>query len=170
MSTTYEENYHDWLRDAHAMEKQAETMLDKMSQRLEHYPDLKARIVQHLEETKQQQALLEQILDNHNISHSSMKDVMGKMSAVGQAMGGMFTSDEVVKGAISSYVFEQFEIANYTALIATAKLVGDNEGMRILEQIRDQEIAMAEWAYTHLPNVTEQFLMRSAEPGTEAKK
>jgi len=34
------EHYHDWLRDAHAMEKQAESMLSKMSGRLEHYPAL----------------------------------------------------------------------------------------------------------------------------------
>ncbi|MDU7226419.1 MAG: DUF892 family protein, partial [Cronobacter sakazakii] len=35
--TTYEENYHDWLRDAHAMEKQAEQMLESMASRIEHY-------------------------------------------------------------------------------------------------------------------------------------
>lgn len=29
MATTYEENYLSWVRDAHAMEKQAESMLEK---------------------------------------------------------------------------------------------------------------------------------------------
>lgn len=170
MSTTAIENYHDWLRDAHAMEEQAETMLDKMSKRLENYPELEARLAQHLEETKQQQALLEQLMDSHNISRSTLKDTMGKMGAMGQAMGGMFTSDEVVKGAISGYVFEQFEIANYTALIKAAEMVGDQEGVRILTQIRDQEIDMAEWCYSHLPQTTERFLLRSADPDAEAKK
>ncbi|WP_053572263.1 DUF892 family protein [Caballeronia cordobensis] len=41
----------DWLRDAHATEQQAEQMLLAQSGRLEHYPQLKARIDQHLEET-----------------------------------------------------------------------------------------------------------------------
>jgi len=41
----------DWLRDAHAMEQQAEQMLRAQSGRLEHYPELKTRIDQHLEET-----------------------------------------------------------------------------------------------------------------------
>ncbi|THD37103.1 DUF892 family protein, partial [Pantoea sp. R102] len=36
-------HYHDWLRDAHAMEKQAETMLEQMAKRLENYPQLRAR-------------------------------------------------------------------------------------------------------------------------------
>ena len=99
-----------------------------------------------------------------------MKDMMGKVTAMGQAVGGMFASDEVVKGAISGYVFEQFEIACYTSLIAAAELAGDAEGARVFEQIREQEKAMADWALTHLPDVTEQFMVRSAQPDTEAKK
>ncbi|MEA3098203.1 MAG: hypothetical protein QOF74_2443 [Caballeronia mineralivorans] len=38
--------------------------------------------------------------------------------AFGQAAGGMAMSDEVVKGSITSYVFENLEIASYTSLIA----------------------------------------------------
>lgn len=40
---------------------------------------------------------------------------------MGQSIGGMFPSDEIVKGSISGYVFEQFEIACYTSLLAAAK-------------------------------------------------
>lgn len=43
------------------------------------------------------------------------------MAAMGQSIGGMFPSDEIVKGSISGYVFEQFEIACYTSLLAAAK-------------------------------------------------
>ena len=170
MSTTYEENYLDWVRDAHAMEKQAESMLEKMAGRLEHYPDLKARIEQHIEETRDQQRLVQSVIDRHDTSSSTFKDTMGKLTAFGQAMGGMFADDEVVKGAISGYVFEQLEIASYTSLIAAARVVGETEGAQIFEQIRAQEIAMAEWCLTHLDDVTEQFLVRSAAPGVEAKK
>ncbi|WP_312393505.1 ferritin-like domain-containing protein [Mixta calida] len=167
---TYQENYLSWLRDAHAMEKQAEEMLEKMSSRLEHYPDLRSRLQQHIEETRQQQQMLQQVIDRQDTSNSTMKDMMGKVAAMGQAVGGMFASDEVVKGAISGYVFEQFEIACYTSLIAAAELAGDHEGARVFEQIREQEKAMADWALTHLPDVTEQFMVRSAQPDTEAKK
>jgi ferritin-like metal-binding protein YciE len=41
-----------WLRDAHAMEEQAETMLSGQLSRLENYPELSRRIQQHLDETK----------------------------------------------------------------------------------------------------------------------
>ena len=33
-----------WLRDAHAMEKQAETMLSGMEGRIENYPHLRRRL------------------------------------------------------------------------------------------------------------------------------
>lgn len=166
----YEDHYLSWVKDVHAMEKQAESMLEKMAARLEHYPDLRARIEQHIEETREQQALVQSVIDRYDTSSSMVKDAMGKLSAMGQAMGGMMADDEVVKGAISGYVFENFEIASYTSLIAAAELVGDIEGARIFEQIREQEVAMADWALQHLPDVTEQFMVRSATPGVEAKK
>ncbi len=50
----------DWLRDAHAMEEQAETMLNSMLSRVEHYPELHQRIQQHIEETRTQQSLVRQ--------------------------------------------------------------------------------------------------------------
>jgi ferritin-like metal-binding protein YciE len=115
------EHYHDWLRDAHAMEKQAESMLESMASRIDNYPDVRARIEQHINETKRQITLLEEILDRNDISRSVLKDSMSKMAALGQSIGGMFPSDEIVKGSISGYVFEQFEIACYTSLLAAAK-------------------------------------------------
>ncbi len=119
------EHYHDWLRDAHAMEKQAESMLESMASRIDNYPDVRARIEQHITETKQQITVLEEILDRNDISRSMLKDSMSKMMAFGQSVGGMVTSDEIVKGSISGYVFEQFEIACYTSLLAAAKKAGD---------------------------------------------
>ena len=47
------------------------------------------------------------------------------MAATAQGMGGMFTSDEVVKGGSASYAFEHFEIANYRALIGAADHLGE---------------------------------------------
>jgi len=49
-------------------------------------------------------------------------------------------------------------------------MAGDHEGAAVFKQIREQEIAMADWCQTHLPDVTQQFLSRSAQPHTEAKR
>lgn len=167
---TREENYHDWLRDAHAMEKQAESMLEAMAKRIDNYPQLRARIEAHLIETKEQTAVLENIIHQRGISKSVIKDAMGKMAAMGQAVGGVFNSDEVVKGAIGSYVFEQFEIACYTSLISAAEQCGDSRAVASLRDILEQEMLMARWLLEHIPEITQQFLERSTTPGVEAKK
>ncbi len=164
------EHYHDWLRDAHAMEKQAESMLESMASRNDNYPDVRARIEQHITETKQQITVLEEILDRNDISRSMLKDSMSKMMAFGQSVGGMVTSDEIVKGSISGYVFEQFEIACYTSLLAAAKKAGDMASVPAIESILAQEQRMADWLIQHIPDTTEQFLLRSDADGVEAKK
>ncbi|WP_333855127.1 ferritin-like domain-containing protein [Leclercia sp.] len=164
------EHYHDWLRDAHAMEKQAESMLESMASRIDNYPDVRARIEQHITETKHQITLLEEILDRNDISRSVLKDSVSKMMAFGQSVGGIAASDEIVKGSISGYVFEQFEIACYTSLLAAAKKAGDVASVPAIESILAEEQRMADWLIQHIPNTTEQFLLRADAEGVEAKK
>jgi ferritin-like metal-binding protein YciE len=48
-----------WLRDAHAMEMQAIQILQNQARRIENYPDLRNRILEHLEETRAQAEMLE---------------------------------------------------------------------------------------------------------------
>ena len=168
--TSRQENLLDWLRDAHAMEQQAEKMLSAQSKRLEHYPQLKARIDQHLQETLGQKEALERRIDQLGSSPSVLKDMGGKLMAFGQAVGGMTMSDEVVKGSISGYVFENIEIATYTVLIAAAEAAGDTETARVAAEILPQVQAMAAWLIEHLPEITTAFLARSEAPDTEAKR
>jgi len=73
----------DWLRDAHAMEQQAEKMLKAQSERLEHYPKLKARIDQHLHETLGQQKLVDECITRLGGSSTTLKDMAGKLMAFG---------------------------------------------------------------------------------------
>jgi ferritin-like metal-binding protein YciE len=167
---TPQENLLDWLRDAHAMEQQAEKMLKAQSERLEHYPRLKARIDQHIEETLDQQRLIDECLTRLGGSSSTLKDIGGKLMAFGQAVGGSLMSDEVIKGAMAGYVFENMEIASYTVLIAAAQEAGDAETKEACEKILPQEVAMADWLREHLPELTQAFLQRSAAPDEEAKR
>jgi len=167
---TPQENLLDWLRDAHAMEQQAEKMLKAQSERLENYPQLKARIDEHIEETLGQQQLIDECLTRLGGSASTLKDVGGKLMAFGQAVGGSLMSDEVIKGAMAGYVFENMEVASYTVLIAAAKAAGDAETQAACEKILPQEAAMAQWLLEHLPELTQAFLQRSEAPDTQAKR
>lgn len=160
---------HDWLRDAHAMEEQAETMLKGMAGRLEHYPELKARIEQHVVETQAQARLLKECIERVGASTSTLKDMGSKLMANAQALSGMFASDEVVKGALFSYAFEHMEIASYRSLIAAANAVGDAQTAATCTRILREEEAMASWLEEHLPAITEQFLA-NARAGQPAKR
>ena len=166
---TAEERLMEWLRDAHAAEEQAETMLSGMAGRIQNYPQLKARIEQHLQETKRQAELVRGCIERRGGSTSTIKDAGAKMIAMGQAMSGMFVGDEVMKGSIASYAFEAMEIASYRILIATAEQVGDAETARVCQQILREEEAMAEWIEQNLPSLTQQYLRREETPGVTAK-
>ncbi|MDX3893238.1 MULTISPECIES: ferritin-like domain-containing protein [Pusillimonas] len=169
MTTRAEENLLDWLRDAHAMEEQAEKMLTKTAERLENYPELKARIQQHIEETRRQAQMVRGCIERLGGDTSAVKDATAKMMAMAQGMSGMFVSDEVVKASLASYAFEHMEIASYRALIAAAELCGDVETQRVCEQILPEEEAMANWLAERLPGTVQKFLARDETPDTTAK-
>lgn len=154
----FREHFIDWLRDAHAMEEQAETMLNGMKDRVDDYPQLQTRIIQHLEETRQQQVQLKACIKRVDASTSGIKDLAGKAVALGQTLSGMFVEDEIVKGVISAYVFEHMEIASYKTLIAAAGRVGDAETQHVLEGILQQEQAMADWLMENMPALTLAYL------------
>lgn len=120
-----------WLRDAHAMEEQAETMLSGQLSRIDNYPELNERIRSHLEETKEQARRLKTCLDGLDEGSSMLKDAGGKLTATAQSISAVFAGDEVMKGSLASYTFEHMEIASYTILIAAANAVGEAEIARV---------------------------------------
>lgn len=159
-----------WLRDAHAMEEQGETMLSGLLNRVENYPELSSRIRQHLEETRAQAARLVRCLDALDEGSSMLKDAAGKLMAMGQAVSGVFAGDEVMKGSLASYTFEHMEIASYTMLVAAAKSLGETEIAAACEQNLREEIAMADWLKQNLPATTQQFLARAGAEMESAKR
>lgn len=169
MTQDTHETWIDWLRDAHAMEAQAETMLNAQIGRLETYPAVKMRMEQHLRETEAQRAALRRLLESHGESASGLKDTMGKIMAAGQGLSGVFASDEVMKGALAGYTFEHMEIASYRMLIAGAQELGLTDAVAVLEPILQEEIAMADWLGENLAPLTRSFLARS-ESDLQAKR
>lgn len=159
-----------WLRDAHAMEEQAEQMLTAQAGRIENYPALKARIEQHIQETRSQRERLEGCMDARGASASGMKDLAGRVSAMMQGVGGMFAGDEVVKGAMAGYTFEHMEIASYRALSAAARAVGDETTARVSDDICREEEEMAAWLAENLGAVAQTYLEREVSGSDAAKR
>jgi ferritin-like metal-binding protein YciE len=158
-----------WLRDAHAMEEQAEQILSTQAKRLENYPELRKRVEYHLQETRRQAERVQGCIERQGSSKSVVKDMAGKLVAVGQGLSGLFVGDEVVKASLADYTFENMEIASYKIIIAAADEVGDTETKRVCQEILHEEEAMASWLEQNLPSLTAQYLKREQTAGATAK-
>lgn len=167
---TKEETLLDWLRDAHAMGQQAITMLTAMAGRIENYPEVKARIEAPIEETRRQASSLESCIERRGGNTSTVKDLMGKFTAMGQGLSGALVSDEIVKGAMAGYTFEHMEIAAYKVLIAAADACSDIDTSSVCQRILSEEIAMANWLENNIDAVTQKFLTRDQQPDVTAKR
>lgn len=165
-----DERVDQWLRDAHAMEKQAEQMLSGQESRIESYPEIKERSAQHLEETRRQREKLEQCMERREIASSGMKDVAGQFSAMMQSVGSMMAGDEVMKYVLAWYAFEHFEIASYRILAAGAEAAGDSETARVCEEICKEEEATADWLAERMPQMTRDYLVREEGALDEASR
>lgn len=148
----------DWLRDAYAMERQALQMMENMLSRIKNYPALETRLREHVEETRQQADQVRECLRMLGTDTSALKTTIGAFTGAMQAFSGTVAEDEVVKGGVFSYGFEQWEIANYQVLITTAEMAGEPQIRTVLESILRQEEAMADWLRQHLPQIARDYI------------
>jgi ferritin-like metal-binding protein YciE len=158
--TGAEDRLIQWLRDAHAMEEHAVTMLSTLAGRLDGYPEFKTQVERHLKETERQVERLNACIDRRNGGSSAIKDTIAKMAAFAQGASGIAVGDEPVKGALALYTFEHMEVASYQILIAAAEEVGDMETKRVCEEILQEEAAMGQWLGDALQSLTHSYLAR----------
>ncbi|WP_454858395.1 ferritin-like domain-containing protein [Rhizobium binxianense] len=156
------------LRNAHAMENQALSIMKPQLQRIENYPEVAAKLEQHISETEGQIGRLEEILSGLNEDHSTLKDVAlsfsGSMAALGHTMAG----DEILKNSFANFAFENFEIAAYKSLLTVAEAGGYGAAMTGLQANLSEEKAMADWLDNNLAALTTKFLSLR-EAGEKAK-
>jgi ferritin-like metal-binding protein YciE len=148
------------LKNAHALENQALELMNRQVERIENYPDVKAKLQQHIQETPEQIARLERILESLGESRPVLKDnalsLTGNMAAITHAL----TQDEIIKNSIANFAFENYEIASYKSLIQLAGETGHQEAELPLQVTLREEEAMASWIDGHLPDVTHTYLER----------
>jgi len=156
------------LKNAHAMENQAVSIIKPQLKRIENYPQVARRLEQHLQETENQMKRIEDILGSLNEDHSAMKDWMlsagGSMAAIGHSMA----DDEILKNSIANFAFENYEIAAYNSLLIMAEMGGFQSAMAALRENLSEEENMARWLSENLREVTAEFVTRR-EAGESAK-
>jgi ferritin-like metal-binding protein YciE len=163
------EIYHTGLRNMHALEMTAIELTERQVERLENYPEMKAKLQQHHGESQEQARRLESILARHDTSASTLKSsvtsVMGNVAAALHAPA----PDEVLKNTFANFAFEHQEIAAYTSLIAMAQRVGDPQSIPLLEASLKEEEAMAEWIRGKIVPTTERFMALTQSGATAGR-
>lgn len=150
------------LKNAHALENQALELMNRQVERIENYPDIKAKLQEHIQETHNQIQRLETILESLGESRSVLKDNALSLTGNLAAIAHTFTQDEIIKNSIANFAFENFEIASYKSLIQLAGETGHQNAEQPLKETLREEEAMAHWIDGHLPEVTHTYLERYA--------
>jgi ferritin-like metal-binding protein YciE len=169
MTTTSHDLFVTGLKNAHAMENQALSIMKPQASRIESYPDVEAQLKRHIAETEGQISRLERILDSLDDDKSSLKDLALSLAGTFAAVGHTVAPDEILKNSMANFAFENFEIAAYKSLIALAEASGNHRAIADLEANLNEELAMAEWLDQNIEEVTLKFASLK-EAGETAKK
>lgn len=156
------------LKNAHAMENQAVSIIKPQLKRIENYPQVARRLEEHLRETETQMKRLEDILASLDEDNSTLKDWMLSASGGMAAIGHSMADDEILKNSFANFAFENFEIAAYNSLLVMAEMGGFQGAMGSLRQNLSEEENMARWLSENLREVTAEFVTRR-EAGESAK-
>ena len=146
------------LRNAHALEKQVTAVLDGQLKLLEDYPDLHARVTEHILATREQARRLEGALEACGSSASMVKDALLSVMGLGQSSVQGFSDDAVLKAVVADMMTEHLEIATYRTLIALADMAGKSEIRPRLEESLREEEAMAAWFDENLDAIVRRFV------------
>ena len=139
---TLNDLYLHCLMDAYDAEKQIIQALPKMISATT-APDLKEAFEEHLEQTKEQKARLEEIINAletkpKEVTCKGMKGVLEEGQEVLKIGGNPEVIDAALIGAAQKV--EHYEIASYGTLEAFAEILGEDDALEIITEIKDQEI------------------------------
>jgi UDP-glucose 4-epimerase len=132
-----------YLRDVHALEGQAEKLLQAGAERVED-EHLEAAFRDHLEETERHRERIARLLEERGARPSLVKDTM--LKAGGLNLSAFFGAqpDSTTKLAGFAFAFEHLEVAAYELLQRVAARAGDEDVVATAEEILAEERAAAE--------------------------
>jgi ferritin-like metal-binding protein YciE len=147
------------LRNAHAMERQAQELMERQIERTDEFPQVQAQLRQHLEETREQLSRVEACLSELGEQTSTLKDAA--MATIGNlaAMAHTPADDEIIKNTLANNAFEHYEIAAYKTLLALCESAGVDLSAPLQQSLQEEE-RMAAWIDDHIKQVTLEYLAK----------
>lgn len=148
----------EWLRDIHAAEEQAHTMLGKTAQQIDGYAEFSVGLDRHAQLSGQQAVRLKKGLEALGESTSTIKQAAGQTSAFFQTLSGRVVGDEPVKAVLSIASFAQMEVTSYRILSVAAAIAGLDEITRLCQSHLEQEEDFLRWLEGQSEAVTQEYL------------
>ncbi len=131
-----------YLADAHAIESQAIQLLER-GPKIAGDDELARLYSEHLEETREQQRLVEKRLSALDSSPNRIQDAVMRLGALNWGAFFQAQPDTPAKLAGFAFAFEHLEIAGYELLKNVARRAGDQETVEVAGRILEQERAAA---------------------------
>ena len=147
-----------WLNDAHATELGIAQVLERHVEEAKDHPQMQTGLQRHLEQTRRHAELVKGCVERMGGETSGIKSGMASVMGAVQGMTTKLAKDELIKNALHDYGSEHFEIACYTSLIAAAENLGDQETVRVCQEILRDDQAMADFLFQQIPLVTIEML------------
>ena len=143
MSRDIEKQLVKYLNDAHLMEMQSLTMLEKA---IEISGDLQLSQLYrgHLNDTRDHERYVKQRLEAMGESPSPMKNLAGKVGAMGLGILTQVMPDTPAKLAGLAFAYENFEVASYKMLRKVAEIAEDEETLSLCDRLIPVEQQAAE--------------------------
>jgi ferritin-like metal-binding protein YciE len=149
-----------WLRNAHAMEVQALTLLETQVGRLEDkYPEVGKRMRSRLTEILDQRLQLDRCRRKLGEDIRAVNDIGIKIETNLPTFPGWLSSDELKKHCLAYSVVEQIKAETYHFLSAAAQAAGEPEIARICDGFVTQGSAMVAWMWDQLDTATRERLL-----------
>jgi ferritin-like metal-binding protein YciE len=158
MAQTQQDVLVAWLKDAYAMESSLVGALENHAKDADKMPHIQNKIRDHAEATRRHAEMGKDCIERLGGSVSAVKTAIGNIGGFIHNMGSSMAKDEPVKNALNDIATEHFEIACYRALIDAARALGDEETVRVCEEIVRDEEDMARFLEQNLSSVVQGYL------------
>jgi ferritin-like metal-binding protein YciE len=150
-----------YLNEALAMEN---ATVERLQLRIKQtkIENVKERLQLHLEETREQQNRLKQLISDvggkNPTKDKAQLPIPWATKTMAKMIGRMMTSAELeLKGAKEDAIIENAEIVLYDMLMQLVARMGITSAISVLDQSLSEEKAMADWIRTNAPDILMQL-------------
>ena len=148
-----------WLRDAHAAEEQAHSMMRKTAQQVDGHPEFRDGLDRHATLSDGQATRLKECLESLGESTSAIKTMTGQAMAFAQTLSGYVVNDEPVKAVLAISTFSRMEVVSYRILVQAAKAANLRDVENLCQALLDEEKQFADWLEQQSEIVTRDYLI-----------